>query len=353
MRRLANRHFLAVAGSSLALVAFERRETQAHKGDHVVLRLQQGHLSDLPRPLRDLPLRGRSRADVAHRYKDDTGSGARAWGQSIRDYLVTGQMPPWYRRSARARHEGRLRSSVERARQADHVGSGRHTRRRTKPATKVRRSLQARWGNGAPDLKVQMPAEHTLPPGMLDDTKEFVLSTGLKEARWLQGIDLLPGKPSMVRAATDLGRRRAGARRTGCPATTRSRRRTARRSSWPPARSCASRSSTRSRISTSRMRSRIAARSGSTSPLRGREIQTVTIDWTAQRARWQEREHHSRDARRGRPPVARPAVRVGEDRRGQRRQAHAAAVAEGRARRVAPPLLAGQPIARPRRKPSK
>ena len=57
------------------------------------------------------------------------------------------------------------------------------------------------WSAGAPDIKVQMPAEHSLPPGKVEDDATFTLATGIKEETWVRAVDLLPGERSMVRDA--------------------------------------------------------------------------------------------------------------------------------------------------------
>jgi hypothetical protein len=57
------------------------------------------------------------------------------------------------------------------------------------------------WAAGAPDIKVQMPSEHTLAAGKVEDDATFTLATGLKEETWIKAVDLLPGERSMVREA--------------------------------------------------------------------------------------------------------------------------------------------------------
>src|SRR4051794_512273 len=96
MARHLSRRLLPAAGVVLALVALEVRDTQAHKG-----------ITSFYNFNKDVYPIFRERCAACHydggpapmslvRYKDDTGSGAAAWGQSIRDYLVAEQMPPWF-----------------------------------------------------------------------------------------------------------------------------------------------------------------------------------------------------------------------------------------------------------------
>ena len=203
MPRLANRPLLAVTAAALAFIAFEGRETQAHKGitsfydfnkDTYPIfrdRCSMCHYEGGPGPM-SLTV-----------YKDDTGSGASSWGQSIRDYLVTGHMPPWFVDPLGPAMKGGYALPTKELDKLITWAAGGTPEKNELNEPKVTPVVpKIDWVHGAPDLKLQMEAEHTLPPGTLDDTKEFVLSTGLKEARWLKGIDLLPGKPSMVRAAT-------------------------------------------------------------------------------------------------------------------------------------------------------
>jgi hypothetical protein len=135
-------------------------------------------------------------------YKDDTGSGASAWGQSIVDYLISEQMPPWYVDPLGPVMKGGYSIPV---RDLDKLitwaaGGTPEGDARDKPSATLPPAAQ--WKAGEPDLKLTMAADHTVAPGVLEDTKEFVIETGLKEARWVRGVDLLPGKTSMVRIAT-------------------------------------------------------------------------------------------------------------------------------------------------------
>jgi hypothetical protein len=133
-------------------------------------------------------------------YKDDAGSGAAAWGQSIRDYLTAEQMPPWFVDPSGPAIKGGYPIT---ARELDKLitwaaGGTPEGNVAARPPAFV---PQNQWKGGAPDLKVQMAAEHTLGPGTIEETKTFVIDTGLTEARWVRAVDLLPGKPSMVRSA--------------------------------------------------------------------------------------------------------------------------------------------------------
>jgi hypothetical protein len=47
-----------------------------------------------------------------------------------------------------------------------------------------------------------MSAAHALPAHITEETREFVLPTGLTKTRWVAAADLLPSAPSIVRDAT-------------------------------------------------------------------------------------------------------------------------------------------------------
>jgi hypothetical protein len=57
------------------------------------------------------------------------------------------------------------------------------------------------WTLGKPDLALPLPSEYTLAADKMEDVYEVVLPTGTSEARWVRGVDLLPGNPAIVRSA--------------------------------------------------------------------------------------------------------------------------------------------------------
>jgi hypothetical protein len=63
-------------------------------------------------------------------------------------------------------------------------------------------TLKNDWTMGVPDLALKMPAEVTLAADKMEDSVELTVPTGTSEARWVRGVDLLPGTPSIVRSAT-------------------------------------------------------------------------------------------------------------------------------------------------------
>lgn len=197
--RSVRRAARAVAGASagaLALVALLPPATEAHKAitspynfnEHVypILRERCGrcHFEGGPTPM------------SLTSYKD-----AVPWAESIREQLVGEKMPPWYPDptgpAVKAGHHLPTRELDILVTWA--VGGTPLGEIGKDPAPFV--PTAGAWPAGEPDVRIPMPAEHTLPPGTMEDTKEFVLPTDFTEPTWIKAADLMPGLPSMVRAA--------------------------------------------------------------------------------------------------------------------------------------------------------
>jgi hypothetical protein len=129
-------------------------------------------------------------------YKD-----AIPWAESIREQLVGEKMPPWYPDmmgpAVKAGHPLPTREldvlvtwAVGGTPQGDFA--------KDPPAFAPPVNV---WRGGEPDVKIPMAAEHTLPAGTMEETKEFLLSTGFTEVKWVKAADLMPGRTSMVRDA--------------------------------------------------------------------------------------------------------------------------------------------------------
>jgi hypothetical protein len=132
---------------------------------------------------------------------NDGPDSATPWAESIRQSIVGEYMPPWYADPQGPAVKGGFALT---ATQSDKLltwatGGTPEGDPALKPA---KMPYQARWTGGNPDLKLQMDADYVMPEGETDTTKEFVIRTGLVEARWLKAVDLLPGAPEIVRNAT-------------------------------------------------------------------------------------------------------------------------------------------------------
>jgi hypothetical protein len=201
MRRLS----LAALGLIVLIVVFAAPSTEAHKGitskynynEHVfpILRERCGscHFAGGPAPM--------SLVDYL---------AAVPWAESIREALIAQKMPPWYADPmGPAVKGGHALPTKELDMLLSWVVGGTP---RGDEKTFVFGDVQGvtsptyegppnDWGAGAPDVKIQMPAEHTVPPGKVEDDATFTLATGLKEDTWVRAVDLLPGERSMVREA--------------------------------------------------------------------------------------------------------------------------------------------------------
>jgi hypothetical protein len=123
------------------------------------------------------------------------------WGESIRVELLAGHMPPWTVDAA----PGRFRNvSTMTAREMNILLTwatggtppGDPEKTPTPPA------LDKDWPLGPPDLALPFPREFTLSASAQEDTVDFVIPSGTTERRWLRAVDLMPGSPLIVRAAT-------------------------------------------------------------------------------------------------------------------------------------------------------
>src|SRR5215471_9028354 len=121
------------------------------------------------------------------------------WAESIRAELIASHMPPWHALDGFGEFK---HANLLTAHELDVLltwATGGNPRGRL-DQTLPRVTLKNDWPIGPPDLKLVLP-EYTLVADKMEDTTEFPLSTGTKEARWVRAVDLLPGTPSIVRSA--------------------------------------------------------------------------------------------------------------------------------------------------------
>jgi hypothetical protein len=123
------------------------------------------------------------------------------WAESIRAELVAAHMPPW---NAEDGFGNLKRAHALPPKELDVLltwatgGNPRGALDQKLPAV----TLKNDWTMGVPDLALKMPAEVTLAADKMEDSVELTVPTGTSEARWVRGVDLLPGTPSIVRSAT-------------------------------------------------------------------------------------------------------------------------------------------------------
>lgn len=199
MRRFVNRPLVFACTLTLAVVVLSL-ETEAHKA--VTSRYNYNidifpiiqnhcgrcHVEGGPAPMGLLTW-------------NDGPNSATPWAESIRQLIVGEQMPPWYVDSRGPAMKGGVALSPA---ESDKLltwttgGTPEGDPERKPP----RVTHQARWSGGPPDLQLPMESEYTMGENVTDETKEFLIPTGLREPRWLKGVDLLPGAPEIVRNAS-------------------------------------------------------------------------------------------------------------------------------------------------------
>ena len=121
------------------------------------------------------------------------------WAESIRAELIASHMPPW---NAQDGFGAFKHANLLTAKEIDVVltwATGGNPRGRLdQQLPKV--ELKNDWPLGPPDAKVALP-EYAVAADKMEDTREFTVPAGNKEARLVRAVDLLPGTPSVVRSA--------------------------------------------------------------------------------------------------------------------------------------------------------
>ncbi len=136
------------------------------------------------------------------------------WAESIRTELIAGHMPPWHADEAFGELKG---AHALTAKELDVIltwasgGNPRGALDQKLPAV----TLKNDWTIGKPDLELPLPSEFAFAADKMEDTQEFTIPTGAKEARWLRAVDLLPGTPSIVRSAIIYVKGSASSQRSG------------------------------------------------------------------------------------------------------------------------------------------
>ncbi|HTM03618.1 MAG TPA: hypothetical protein VL173_08950 [Vicinamibacterales bacterium] len=130
-----------------------------------------------------------------------TYSDAVPWGESMRQELMTGHMPPWNvdRAPSLFRNAGALSAREINVLLTWATGG-------TPPGDLTKADASASdhptaWALGAPDIVLPLPGIE-LGPEENERVAEFVVPTAFTSTRWLRAVDLLPGTPAIVRSAT-------------------------------------------------------------------------------------------------------------------------------------------------------
>ena len=121
------------------------------------------------------------------------------WAESIRAELLAGHMPPWRVDGVPGKFRNvSMLTPYELDVLLTWVTGGTPIGDSTEPAP-IRNPRT--WKLGSPDLLLPLP-QVTLGQSSRDEVKEFRISTGTAETRWIRAVDLMPGTPSIVRSAT-------------------------------------------------------------------------------------------------------------------------------------------------------
>jgi hypothetical protein len=158
-----------------------------------------------------------------------TYADARPWAESIRAELVAGRMPPSQAESGAATVRGAELLSPHDldvvltwatggtpegppgVKKPDTPADSQSGRSRVAAGSESGRSGFAvesesgrsrnEWPLGTPDVVLPLPADVTLPPGVLERTEEFTIGADRLAARPIRAVVLRPGTPAIVRRA--------------------------------------------------------------------------------------------------------------------------------------------------------
>lgn len=125
---------------------------------------------------------------------------ARPWAKAIKEEVLEKRMPPWH--AVKGYGEFRNAPSLPQ-RDVDLLvnwveGGAPKGEDKDLPAGPL---FSSEWQLGKPDLTLKPESESKI-AGDADEQRIFLLSTGLKEDRWLKAIDLQPGNGFVVHCAT-------------------------------------------------------------------------------------------------------------------------------------------------------
>src|SRR5262249_41615702 len=121
------------------------------------------------------------------------------WAESIRAELIASHMPPWHALDGFGEFK---HANLLTAHELDVLltwATGGNPPGRPRP-TPPEGPVKNNWSVGPPDVQLVLP-EFTVAADKMEDTQEFSVQTGVREARWVRVADLLPGTPSIVRSA--------------------------------------------------------------------------------------------------------------------------------------------------------
>ncbi|HVG20201.1 MAG TPA: cytochrome c, partial [Blastocatellia bacterium] len=123
---------------------------------------------------------------------------ARPWARSIKEKVVTREMPPW----SADPHYGEF-SNDKRLSQKDIDtivawvdGGAKEGNPKDLPA--MPEVAKGGWTIGKPDVVLQMAEEYTVDPNAPDNYVNFFIPTNFKEDGWVQAAEIMPGNRKVV-----------------------------------------------------------------------------------------------------------------------------------------------------------
>ena len=122
---------------------------------------------------------------------------ARPWAKSIREQVVTGQMPPWHATEAHGTFLNDRRLSNEEKDTLVRWVDGGAPQGSVKDAPPPPQFNDG-WEIGTPDAVFSMANDYTVPADGTIEYQYFQVPTNFKEDKWIQAIEIKPGTRSVV-----------------------------------------------------------------------------------------------------------------------------------------------------------
>ncbi len=122
---------------------------------------------------------------------------ARPWARSIKEKILSKEMPPWHADPTHGVFANDRRLSKQ---QIDTIvawvdqGAKEGDPKELPPSPQY----NDKWRLGTPDLVLTMPEEYTLAAEGPDEYKYFFIPTNFKEDRWVQAVESIPGNRKIV-----------------------------------------------------------------------------------------------------------------------------------------------------------
>jgi hypothetical protein len=122
---------------------------------------------------------------------------ARPWAKSIREQVITGQMPPWHATEPHGTFLNDRRLSDQEKDLLVRWVDGGAPQGNTKETPPVPKFIEG-WEIGTPDVVLSMTNEYTVPTDGTIEYQYFQVPTNFKEDKWIQSIEIKPGARSVV-----------------------------------------------------------------------------------------------------------------------------------------------------------